>query len=267
MRHRRIERLHRQRHSLLTLIALTIILSVGCTNLVSAQVNSTPVPLNLPSQLPTATPDNVPVPTGSRAPIDLSGASNTIVTAEALDPVTGTNVRQGPSADSGTLIIGKILAGKLYRIIGKNGDWLEIQYDKPVDNTPGWVYSKIVKVTGSLSSVPQVDPASVPTANQQDVADQQTAAYLAQTPGAPGSATAKQGSATGVSILQPTATAEPSPGGPLVTFTFPPPFAVATLMPSTTSTRTAGSVPPILPIVGFAALGLLGLVLSGARRS
>ena len=251
----------------LALIGLTMIL-IGCgTNLAGAQSNATPVPLNLPTQAPTATPITAPTATGGTVtPIDLASGANGIVTVEAMDAVTGANVRQGPSADASTLIIGKILAGKLYRVIGKNGDWLEINYGTPTPDTNGWVYSKIVNEKGPLNNVPQVDPNSVPTSNPQDVAIAQTGAALALTPGAAGSATAQQASATGVTVLQPTATVDPTSGGPPVTFTFPPPFVVATLMPNTSSARVPGGVPPILPIAGFAALGVLGLLISAARR-
>ena len=88
------------------------------------------------------------------------------------------------------------------------------------------------------------------------------------TPGGIESATALQLSATGVIAVNANGTAiAPTSGQPLPTFTFPPPLIEATLSPRINAVSAQGSIPPIVPIIGLSAVGLLGLLISGLRRS
>jgi hypothetical protein len=73
-----------------------------------------------------------------------------------------------------------------------------------------------------------------------------------------------QASATGV-FTRAADDAGRQPGVPLPTFTYPPPFVEATL-PSRSAAVSRGGLPPIVPIIGLATLGLAGLFISSLRR-
>ncbi len=225
-----------------------------------AQTAPTPLPIVLPSQPPTPSPTLATPPSPSPVPT-LAGS----VVAEAIDKTIGANVRQSPDPNLDN-IIGKIVHGQHVQVIGVWAKWYEIQFQLPNSDTvvPGWVYSAIVTVTGPVNTLPQVDPNSGATLGPA-VAAQSTANHLTATPGAPGSATALQGSATGISTIAPNTTADPTPGGPMPTFTYPPPFAEATLAPHGTS-AASGGLPPIVPIIGLTVIGVLGLLIGGLRR-
>ncbi len=184
---------------------------------------------------------------------------------EAKDKTVGANIRQSPDPNSEKL--GTIFPGHFYPIIGKYGNWYQILYGVPNPDSTGWVYGEIVNVTGPANAIPTAP--DVPTANLSTAAAKNTAAYLTQTPGAPGTATALQLSATGVIVNDPNSsgTAQATSSGPLPTFTFPPPLVEATLAPHTSTKPNQGGLPPIVPIVGLLVVGLLGLLISGLRRN
>jgi len=54
--------------------------------------------------------------------------------------------------------------------------------------------------------------------------------------------------------------------GPQPTFTFPAAFVEATLPPRAAATSSQGGVPPIVPIIALAGVGLFGLLVSALRR-
>jgi len=248
----------------ISLLLMAVIILIGVSlqpRLTHAQTASTPLPIVLPTELPTPTPTLATPPSPSPAPT-LVGS----VVAEAKDPTVGANIRQSPDPNLDN-ILGKIFKGKFYPVIGVWAQWYEIQFTLPNSDTivPGWVYSGVVNVTGPIRTLPQVDPNSGATIGPV-VAAQSTANHLTATPGAPGSATALQGSATGISTLPSNADLSPTVGSPLPTFTYPPPFAEATLAPRGSATSNAGGLPPIIPIIGLAVVGILGLVISTLRR-
>ncbi|MHB8629408.1 MAG: hypothetical protein ACYDBJ_22785 [Aggregatilineales bacterium] len=248
------------RMALLTIAMLVIGLAM-LPRASHAQTAPTPLPIVLPTQPPTPSPTRATPPSPSPVPT-LAGS----VVAEAIDATVGSNVRQSPDPNLDN-ILGKIFPNKHYQVIGVWAKWYEIQFPLPNSDTtvPGWVYSAVVKVTGPVNSLPQVDPGSGATLGPA-VAAQSTANHLTATPGAPGSATALQGSATGVRTIAPNTGPDPTPGGPMPTFTYPPPFAEATLAPRGVAAGTSGGVPPIVPIIGLMVVGVLGLLIGVLRR-
>lgn len=225
---------------------------------------STPVPIRLPSTTPLPTAVPVAGPTGTRAipileisptPAPLSGVAIRVRYPPG-------NVRQAP--DYAAEKIGEIKENEFYPVVSRSFKWLQIAFNKNGYEF-GWVYEDIVIVQGNLNSVP-VNGAA-PTANVPTVQAGQTTTAQAnsviRTPGGFASATSARAQATGVFLRTPTL--EPTLGGPKPTFTYAPQFAEATLAP-----RNAGFIqtgmPPIVPIIGLAALGLFGLLISSLRR-
>ncbi len=254
----------------LFLIACTIgwlALLFVASGLVSAQTEPTAVPIVLPTLTGQATSGVAASPSPTRGVPQLGATSTGAgVVVEVRDKVVPGNVRQAPSTDAE--IIGTIKPGSFYPVLSKSGKWLQILFGRPTPETTGWVFDEIVTVTGDLKSIKE--NGSAPTANVPTVEAQKTETAAAQsvegTPGGFASATSARGSATGVFIRTQTgAVNEPTLGGPRPTFTMPPPFAEATLSPRS-SVAAAGGLPPIVPILGLAVVGLLGLMISSLRR-
>lgn len=223
-----------------------------------AQTDATPLPINIPTR--TQPPPTALIFTPSRTPTD-SGSS----VVKVRDQTVPGNVRASPSTDAE--IIGKIHVGETYPILSKYGKWYEILYGKPDPGTKGWVFEDIVIVESSGGSIPTSAASDVPTANVSTAAAKNLAESITATPGAPGSATALQLSATGVVVRNPDGpTLEPVSSGPKPTFTYPPPLAEATLAPRSGFVTNQAGLPPIVPIIGLAAVGLFGLLISGLRR-
>ncbi len=218
-----------------------------------AQSNPTPLPINIPTRTPVSPTAIALSPT--RTPTNVGAA-----VIEVKDKTTPGNVRQSP--DTASAIIGQIKPGEFYPIISRSNRWIQIKFGKPDPDTTGWVYEEIVTITGAVNSIPT--PLSVPSANVDAANVQSTAVAITQTPGAIGTATALQRSATGV-VAQGTPTLEPTSSGPKPTYTYPPTLVEATLAPRV-SPALSGGMPPIVPIIGLAVIGLLGLLISGLRR-
>lgn len=238
------------------------------TRAIQAQTAPTAVPLLLPTQVLSPTPG-----AALSAPTPITTPVSGQVVIEAVDATVGANVRGTPDVSNNDNLIGNIKVGNFYQVIGQYtnnyGKWYEILYVFPGGQPiPAWVYSGVVKSPGdpgAFKAVPVVNPKDVPTPDAALLA-QSTASFLTGTPGAPGSATALQGSATGISTLNPNGTATLTPGGVLPTFTFPPPLVEATLAPRVSSSTGNGGLPPIVPIIGLFVIGLMGLLIGGLRR-
>jgi len=244
-----------------------IALLLAASSLVNAQSEPTAVPVVMPTRAGQATSSAEVSPSPTRAVPQLGATSTGAgVVVEVRDKVVPGNVRQAPSTDAE--IIGKIKPGNFYPVLSKSGKWLQILFGTPTPETTGWVFDEIVSVTGDLKSIKE--NGSAPTANVPTVEAQKTETAAAQsvegTPGGFASATSARASATGLFIRTQTgAVNEPTLGGPRPTFTMPPPFAEATLSPRS-SVAAAGGLPPIVPILGLAVVGLLGLMISSLRR-
>jgi len=221
------------------------------------------------AQNPTATPQlliiptltaTVPLfdsPTPSRTPTINVG----IIRIEAKSEA---NVRTAPSLDS--QVLAKIVPGRFYAAQGRFGKWIQIAFDRSV-NGVAWVFEDVVNFSGGdPASLPEIDANAIPTPNVATAAAQSTAEFLTGTPGAPETATAARGSATGVFTRVAAPIGTRAPEGALPTFTYPPPLVEATLAPRSAAAFTGGGLPPIVPIVGLFTLAVFGFFISALRR-
>ncbi len=221
------------------------------------QVSATPAPVVLPTFTPTLAAIETVTPTRTPTPIGPA-------LAEALEGPT--NVRAGPDIEAERL--GQIFPGEFFPVLGRAAGtlWLKIQYPDSPSGT-AWVFEQVVRLTGDVEAIPDLNVFNEPTIDVNPVVASQTIAALAQTPGALATATA-EAFAAGVVVNGGTAT----PGattGPLPTFTFPPgPVGQPSPMTTTPDQSSAGDggLPPIIPIIALGALGILGLLVGALRR-
>lgn len=142
------------------------------------------------------------------------------------------NVRSGPSVDYP--IVGVLVAGQRVPALGRSpgGDWVMVSYPG-VPGGVAWVYSYLLTLQGSL---PIVEPPPTPTPQVTPTIDPTLAAQF-------------------VIEIAPTR---------LPTFTPPPPLAIPTyVVPAVT--RNSAGVPMGLVIIGMAAVGVFGLLISFLR--
>ena len=246
------------------LLALLVVIGAGALpRLAVAQEGTTPTPAEF--QYPdSAAPAGVDEIEGEGTPTRTPTPPGPAF-AEAIEEA---NVRTGPGLDFNRL--GTIFSGDRYVVVGAHRDfpWYQIEYpDSPTGLA--WVYRDLVTLSGNVQNVPILEGEEVPTLDAEAVAVRQTIAVLEQTPGALGTATA-------MAALLPTGVFQAegqAAGAPLVrppTFTPPPP--VPTPPPGAFSAQrgqnnpSATGLPPAIPIIGFAALGLMGLFISALRR-
>jgi hypothetical protein len=240
--------------------AVSTVLLAGFEQATAQNPANTPLPIIIPTR--TATPIPEVTLTPSRTPTNMAASQGRV---EAKDSTVGANIRAAPSVSSERL--GTILPGQFYAIVQRWEKWIQIQYDRSPSGL-GWVYEDIVNITGiDPAAIPTAAPGGIPSPNVATAAAQQTANYLTATPGAPETATALQGSATGIfTRVSGEATAGPSNAEPLPTFTYPPTMVEATLRPRGSTTTAQGGVPPVVPIIVLGGLGLFGLLISALRR-
>lgn len=218
-----------------------------------AQGQPTPLQIFIPTR--TETPVLEPTVTPTRTPT----VSRSLIRVQARIEA---NIRTAP--DLNAQVLRKVTPGVFFAVVGRRGKWLQIQFSESPTGL-AWVFEEVVEITGGdPSTIPEVDIAAVPSPNVATGAAQETASFITSTPGAPGTATALQAAATGVRTL--VAISNQNPGAPLPTFTYPPPFIEATLPARATAVASPGGVPPIVPIVGLGAVGLMGLFISALRR-
>lgn len=185
--------------------------------------------------------------------------------AEAIDEA---NVRAGPGIDYDRL--GTIYNGDRYVVIGAHRDypWYQIEFpDSPTGTA--WIYRDLVTLSGNVQNVPIIEGAEVPTQDPAQISARQTIAVLEQTPGALGTATA-------LAALLPTGVFAPGGAGDTTQTPRPPTFTPPPLVPTQPPVALApgrgqgdggaGGLPPAVPIIGLAAIGILGLIVSVARR-
>ncbi len=215
-------------------------------------------------QLPTSTwTPEPPPPTATRTPTSQGPA-----VVEAKNP--DTNVRSGPDITADRL--GQIQPGERYIVTGRRFKWLQIQYP----NTPtgiAWVFEDVVDIIGEESLIPEIGTEELPTINPTEAAQQETLLAATQTPGGVLTLTAEAFvTPQGIFTLDPAAT-QPTlaPGEPLPPFTVPPftftPLPIDELQaPPPTNNSSNARFAPAIPILGLAALGLLGIFIAIFRR-
>jgi hypothetical protein len=244
----------------LSIFVASTVLLAGFEQAAAQNPASTPLPIIIPTR--TVTPIREVTATPSRTPTNLAASQGRV---EARDSTVGANIRAAPSVNAEKL--GTILPGQFYAVVQRWEKWIQIQYEKSPSGL-GWVYEDIVNITGiDPAAIPTAQPGGIPSPNVATAAAQQTANYLTATPGAPETATALQGSATGIfTRVAGEATAGPSNSEPLPTFTYPPTLIEATVRPRGSATTSQGGVPPVVPIIVLGGLGLFGLLISALRR-
>lgn len=168
----------------------------------------------------------VAVPTVTGTP---SGPT-AIVYSEPEDQI---NVRSGPGTEYPK--VGVLLNRQEVPAIGTtpSGSWVQIIYPG-VQEGVAWVYSPLVRITGSL---PIVEPPPTPTRAASPTIDPTLASQF-------------------VLDIPPTR---------LPTFTAPAPLVIPTYEPADVSTGTA-NVPIGFVITGLTVLGVFGLIISLLRR-
>lgn len=175
---------------------------------------------------------NLQIPTGS-IPTVTSTPMAAVVTVRKDQDVDQINVRAGPDYYAyeavGVLIVGQTVPG-LGRTPG--GDWIEIAYPGAPGGV-GWVYSPLVDVLGNL---PIIQPPPTPTPRTTPTVDPTLAAQF-------------------LVDLPPTR---------MPTFTPPPPLVMPTF-PAAASTHASTRVPMGLLIIGMAAVGIFGALISLLR--
>ncbi|GAB4458678.1 MAG: hypothetical protein Kow00120_27150 [Anaerolineae bacterium] len=234
------------------------------------------VPASALQEAPTATPAQLQFPNASPSPPPVDAGPEAAETATRTptppgpayaEPIDEANVRSGPGLDFTRL--GTIYNGDRYVVIGAHRDypWYQIEFN---DSPSGvaWVYRDLVTLSGNVHNVPIIEGPEAPTSDPAQASVQQTLAVLEQTPGALGTATA-------LAALLPTGVFE-AEGEAAVQATRPPTFTpppLAPTLPPAAFSPGAGQVdtgasglPPAIPIIGLAAVGLLGLMVSAARR-
>lgn len=256
------------RHRLLAVILLALFIGVGGSAAWAAprvdhldsrrsqQSTSTPIPLQMPTSTPTAGP---PSETPTRTPTSAGRPY-----AEAISE--NANVRSGAGLEFDPPI-GQIDPGTTFTILGRQNEWLMIEYPGS-PNGIGWVHYSVVNTFGDETMITEILPENVPTIDPALYAVQQTAAAITSTPGAIASLTAQSMiTPTGLFTAQPGQFITPLPGQSLPTFTYPPATPTPMVVPRTNPAPTANTgLPPVLPILVLGALGLMGLLVSFLRR-
>ncbi len=228
--------------------------------------NATTVPLIIPTL--TATSPISPTPAANFAQPTATVARAVVESLHGKpgSGEPGANLRAAP--DLKAEILGTIVPGQFYSVIGRSNDWLEIQYDQSTTGR-AWVFKGVVNITGlDPNLIPTVNTSLVPSPNLTSAGEQQTVNAVTLTPGGLQTLQAQRTAATGVFIQSGdtgTQSADQSTG-PLPTFTFPAAFVEATLPPRVTAATNQGGIPPIIPILALGGVGLLGLFISLLRR-
>jgi hypothetical protein len=257
--------------------ALSILLFMRVGGMAAQElITATPIPI----VLVTPTPDTgalqqpTPSPTWTATPPALA----------VLEPIDSANVRAEP--DIGAQQLGVIRAGERYTVTGRYFQWYQFLFPGS-PNGLGWVFGELVNVTGDVSIIPEITDEPLPTVDPAQLGATLTLDVIVLTPGGAETATAAargivatlQLPQSGNGIVQAGGTAAPA-GPSLPTFTSPPgvflatptPVEVAqaggvdTDVPLEITTEDIANLPPIVPILVLAGLGIAGFVLSGLGR-
>ena len=110
-----------------------------------------PSPTSVPTLLPTASPPPTATPEPTAVP-----PTETPAIANIVAGADGVNVRTGPGTNYTR--VGYLDPGAQARVIGRSGDWWQIDYD----GGPGWVFGDIVTASNA-DNVAEVQPPPSPT--------------------------------------------------------------------------------------------------------
>ena len=256
------------RVAILAVVAFTVVF------LTAAQDGPTPVPviINSPTPQPSLTSEASPIPP-TFTPTD-QGPAQLLV-----PPDSGSiNARSDPDIDS--QVLGQINAGEQYPVTGRYFRWIQFRYE-PSPSGYAYVYDDLVEINGDLSTIADLSQAT-PTA-QLDTASldaTSTVEALQLTPGYDLTLTASVREIEAPSGFSDEDAAVLSEDGEVRLPTFTPPPNLAGIAPPTfgalaAPTEDTGNqleisvsddIAPIVPIVIFATLGIIGLLLSTLQK-
>lgn len=215
-----------------------------------AQASATPVPVVLVTPTPEGQPAATPTDTATPIPTPLAA-----VRLRAIDRAGNVNIRALPSLDGE--ILGTITAGVEYQVLRNYYRWYEFRYEFSPSGR-GWIYGDLVEIVGDSAQIVVIEnpadiaaPGPIPDIEgSADSENQQRTLAIA---------TGQADSELSLELVGVTA---------LPTFT-PPAATPASFTNQLESGRVdaaqLANVPPILPIAIFAALGLLGFLISAIR--
>ncbi len=221
-------------------------------SLVAQNATATPAP----AILATATPRPSPLPV-SPSPLP------TVDLGVQLEARERANVRAAPSVDS--QLLGEIVVGERYPILGRFFNWLQLEYRFGA----AWVFQELVTVHGDLSEIAEVDlslPTNTPSPLRSGGQDVNTQPTVTDDDAASQNARANRLGNTGNSEIS-----------VLPTYTYSPQFTNQNRVsepsetpddprPTTAASVLLSDIPPILPILVLAGLGVLGLLIATIRR-
>lgn len=238
------------------------------------RITATPLPISLMSPTPftTLAPESTATAVWTATPVGPA----------VLEAIEEANVRSDASVDAE--LLGKIRPGQVYPIIGRYYEWYQFQYDPLINNGRGWVFGQLVNVTGNIEAIPDLSDESATTGLSGLAVDNNSEIVLTETPSDPLTATAQariislpDANLSGVNIPESAAEAVTNPSL-LPTFTYP--ANITALAPNSTLEASieenptpdilpisvSGGVPVIVPIIALGIGGILGLIVSSAKR-
>jgi hypothetical protein len=221
---------------------------------------STPTATQAQVNLPTATATQLggPTATPTRTP-----TVTPVLVRTVGDPIT--RLRSAPTLDERT-IIAELAPGTDLPVIGRwlGYDWYLVQWAE-APNGEAWVYANLVVLIGDEFTIPAVTPPPVATDDPAILAINETSTVIAQTPGAPETATAQAMFApTGIYTITP-AGGVGNFGVAAPTFTPPAPINSNPDLGSANNEPRSG-IPPAVIIVSLGGMGLLTLAVGMLRR-
>lgn len=214
--------------------------------------DATPVRANLVTATPEGAQPLAPTITPSYTPSPLPAAR-----LQALQSAGNVNVRALPDIESD--LLGAIAHGTLYPVLRNYYRWYELRFELS-PNGRAWVYGDLVTIEGDSSAIEVIDnldavaiTAGLASAGEQNAGDADANPRTIEI------ATVEADIASAVEVIDAT---------PLPTFTPPatqPPF-VNQLEVGEAVDPPLLNLPPLVPILGLAGLGFLGLLISMLRR-
>lgn len=234
-------------------------------------------------QAVTATPVRVVIPTNAPAQVTLEVVETALPTwtpteegpplLESKADAGEINVRAEPDPTSQRL--GSIKPGERYIVRARYFSWYQFDFPSSPTGT-GWVYGELVQIIGNPSKIPDTNPYALPTSASDAFATRTTEALLA-VPGGELTATAL-GRVLSLPTVTPDFSAQSSTINVLPTYTPPADVSapsasmpvleedVPLTLEGAITTVTQQGIPPIVPILGLGAVGVLGLLVSFLRR-
>lgn len=256
-----------RRRAIALALTLALLLAAGALALrtpdrpaaVALAQAETPTSVQLTFPAPTQPPEALASASPTRT---ATVVANNFIEARAND----TNVRAGPDINDER--VGLIYPGTQYRVIARRFEWYQIEFlESPTGSA--WVHNSVVDLTGNAADIPEIDLEQIPTIDPAFIAAQETARFVRETPGALATLTAAvEITPTGVFTTSPDELSTLDPSAIPPTFTEPPYTNTPIVIPhgAPAPVEGSGGLPPIVPILALAALGLMGLLVGLLRR-